>query len=169
MSTLNSIKQKSTSSPVSFILDPVEHDPQSFPYQTKPKEDQYLASPSPGDQFTTNVKSDNKDNNAITTIEGLFLNIGYRSSYKRLTKKVVYKTCKFFMHSAKHISSKDRVAFCGMRLGLKPFQALKIFSMLQIEVDTGSEGILADEIGYGKVRYLIFWKFVTSIIRQFNV
>ena len=67
------------------------------------------------------------------------------------------------------MSSKDRVALCGIRLELKPFQALGIFSMLQIEVDTGSGGIFADEIGYEKVRYLIFWKLVANIIRRFNV
>ncbi len=41
--------------------------------------------------------------------------------------------------------------------------------MLQIEVDTGSESILADEMGYGKVRFLVFWKFDANIIRCFNV
>ncbi len=97
------------------------------------------------------------------------MNIGHRSSYERLTEKAVYETCKFFMHSARHMSSKDRVTFCGIRSGLRLFQALGIFSMLQIEVNTANEGILADEMGYRKIRYLIFWKFVANIIRRFNV
>ncbi len=169
LSALNSTKQKLTSSPVPSMLNPAEHNPQSSPYQTELEEDQYLVSPSPGDQFATNVESNNKDNNAVTTIKRLFLNIGHRLSYKMLMEKTVYETGKFFIHSARHMSSKDRVALCGIRLGLRSFQALGIFSMLQIKVDTGSRGIFADKMGYGKVRYLIFWKFVTNIIRRFNV
>ncbi len=137
--------------------------------QIEPEEEEYFASTSPGDQFTTDVKSNNKDNNVVVTIEVLFLNIGYRSFYERLMEKVVHETCEFFIHSARHMSSKDRVAFCVIRLELRPFQALRIFLMLQIEVDIGNEGILADKIGYGKVRYLIFWEFVANIIRRFNV
>ena len=41
--------------------------------------------------------------------------------------------------------------------------------MLQIEVNTSSKGILADKMGYRKIRYLIFWKFVANIISRFNV
>ncbi len=74
-SIFNSTKQKSTLSLVPSMMDPVEHDPQSSPYQTEPKEDQYLASPSLGDQFATDVESDNEDNNTIAIIEDLFLNI----------------------------------------------------------------------------------------------
>ncbi len=48
-SALNSTKQKSTSLPVSSMLDPAEHNPQSSSYLTEPEEDQYLASFSPGD------------------------------------------------------------------------------------------------------------------------
>ena len=62
-----------------------------------------MSSSSLNNQFATNVKSNNKDNNIVVTIEGLFLNIRYKLSYKRLTKKVVYKTYKFFMHSVKYI------------------------------------------------------------------
>lgn len=145
LSALISIKPKSMSSPVPFILDPTKHDPQSFPYQTEPKEEEYLASSSSDNQFANNVKSNNKDNNAIATIERLFLNNRHRSSYERLTEKAVYKTCKFFIYSAKYISSKDQVALCGIRLELRPFQALGIFSMLHIEMDTSSRGILANK------------------------
>lgn len=52
---------------------------------------------------------------------------------------------------------------------MRPFQALKNFSMLQIKVNTRSGGILADKMEYRKVRYLIFLKFVINIIRHFNV
>lgn len=71
-------------------------------------------------------------------------------------EKALYKICKFFMHFARHMSSKDRVALCEFRSSLRPFQYLQIFSILQIEVDTGGKGIFADKIEYGKVRYLIF-------------
>ncbi len=47
-SSLNSTKQKSTSSPVLSMLDPAKHDPQSSFYQTEVEVDQYLASPSLG-------------------------------------------------------------------------------------------------------------------------
>ncbi len=152
------------------MLDPAKYDPQSSFYKTKPKEDLYLASPSSGDQFSTDVKSVDKDNNTVAIIEGLFiLNIRHKSSYEKLMKKAVNKTCKFFMHSVRYISSKDRVVLHGIRSGLRPFQALEIFLMLQIEVDTSSGGILVDELGYGKVRYLIFGEFIVNIIRHFNV
>lgn len=112
-----------------------------------------MASPSPGGQFATNFESNDEGNNAVATIEALFLNIGHRSSYERLTEKAIHETCKFFMQSVRHMNSKDRVVLCEIRLGLRPFQALGIFLMLQIEVNIGSGGILADEMGYGKVRY----------------
>ena len=73
------------------------------------------------------------------------------------------------MHTPRHMTFNDRIALCGIRSGLRPFQALEIFSMLQIEVDTQSGGILADEIGYRKVRYLDFKNCVANAIRHFNV
>ena len=97
------------------------------------------------------------------------MNIGHRLSYERLTEKAVQETCEFFMHTPRHMTSNDRIALRGIRSGLRPFQALGIFSMLQIEVDTQSGGILADEMGYGKVRYLDFKKCVANTIRHFNV
>lgn len=81
LSSLNSIKQKWTLSPVSSMLDSTKHNPQSSLYQTKPKEDKYLNSFFPNDQFAINIKSDNEGNNAVAIIERLFLNIRYRSSY----------------------------------------------------------------------------------------
>lgn len=107
LSVVSSTKQKSTLSPVSPMLDPPKHNSQGSPCRTKPEEDQYLPSPSPDDQFAIDVKSNNKSNDAVATIEGLFLNIGHRSSYERLTEKTVHETCEFFMHSPRHMSSKD--------------------------------------------------------------
>ena len=88
-------------------------------------------------------------------------------SYEKLTEKAVWKTCEFFI--LRHITSKDRIALRDIKLRLRLFQTLAIFSMLQIEVDTQSRGLLADEIEYGKVRYLIFEKCVVNLIRRFNV
>lgn len=73
------------------MLDPAKHDPQSSPCRTEPEEDQYLPSPSPDDQFATDVESDDEGNDAVATIEGLFLNIGHRSSYEKLTEKAVHE------------------------------------------------------------------------------
>ena len=120
-SILNFTKQKSTSSPISSILDPTKHNSQSSLNKTELEEDQYLASPSPSDQFATNIKSDNKGNNTVATIKRLFLNIEYRSSYEKLMEKAVYDICEFFIYFARHISFKDQVAFYGIRLRLKPF------------------------------------------------
>lgn len=83
LSALNSTKQSPILVPVSSILDPTKHDLQSSCNQTKPKEDQYLASSFSSNQFATDIKSNNKGDNAVTTIERLFLNIKHRSFYKR--------------------------------------------------------------------------------------
>lgn len=99
------------------MLNSAKHDLQSSFYQTESEEDQYLASPSPRDYIITNVKSDSEGNNTITKIEGLFLNIRYKSFYERLTKKVVYETCKFFMYSVSYMSSKYWVVYYRIRLG----------------------------------------------------
>lgn len=97
------------------------------------------------------------------------MNIRYRSSYERLLEKVVWETCKFFIHPPRHITLKDRIAFSDIKSGLRSFQALGIFFMLKIEMDKQSGNILADKIGYRKVRYLIFEKYITNLIRRFNV
>ena len=73
------------------------------------------------------------------------------------------------MHSLKHMISNNLIALCGIRSELRPFQALEILFILQIEINMQSEGILADEIGYGKVRYLVFKKCVANAIQHFNV
>lgn len=155
--------------PIPPILDLAYHNPQSFTFNPKLDKDQYTPSPSPHDQFVTDDESDDGGNDAVATIEGLFLNIGYRSLYKKLTEKAVQETCELFMHSLRHMTSKDCMALCGIKSGLRPFQALGVFSMVQIELHTQSEGILADEMGYGKVRYLIFKKCVPKGIRRSNV
>lgn len=74
------------------------------------------------DQFGCNLKSKNQTNNIIATIKRLILNISeYKLSFKKMIKKALYKTCKFFMHSIRYISSKDKIAFHKIKLGLKPF------------------------------------------------
>ena len=168
-SNVSSTKQKSTLSPVPSIWNLADHNPRNSTFSPKSDKKQYTPSPSPNDQFATDNESDNRGNNAVATIEELFLNIEHRSSYKRLTEKAVQETCEFFMHTPRHMTSNDQIALRGIRSGLRPFQALGIFSMLQIEVDTQSGGILADEMGYGKVRYLDFKKCVANTIRHFNV
>lgn len=104
---LNSIKEKLTLAPFSSMLNPTKHDFQSFLYQTAPEINQYLASPSPNDQFAIDIESNNKDNNAVTIIKRIFLNIRHRSFNERLMEKVVHKTYKLFLHSTRHMSSKD--------------------------------------------------------------
>lgn len=138
------------------MLDLAKHNSQSSPYQIKTKKDQYLASFSPDDQYGTNIESHDKGNYAVAMMKELFLNIRYKSSYERVTEKAVHETFEFFMHSAGHMNSEDRMALCGIKSGLRPFHTLEIFSMLQIEIITGSGDIFADKIGYRKVRYLIF-------------
>lgn len=61
------------------------------------------------------------------------------------------------------------MTLCEIRSGLKLFLAFGIFLILQIEVDTSSRGILADEMEYEKVRYLVFWEFIANMIRCFNI
>lgn len=107
LSSIKSIKQKSTLSLVLSMLDLAKYNPQSFPYQIKPEKDQYLANSSLSNQFITDIQNNDKSNNAITIIERLFLNIRYRLFYKSLTEKTIYEICKFFIYFARHISFKD--------------------------------------------------------------
>lgn len=112
------------------MSDPAKHNSQNFLYQNKPEKEQYLPNPPPNNQFVTNVKSDNKDNNIIAMIKELFLNIRHKLSYKRLIEKVVHETCEFFIHSVRYMSFKDQIALYKIKLELKLFKALKIFSIL---------------------------------------
>lgn len=86
-----------------------------------------------------------------------------------MTKKAIQETCEFFMHFLRYITSNNQIAFHGIRSLLKLFQALKHFFILQTEENTQSRGILADEIKYEKVRYLVFKKCVINVIKHFNV
>lgn len=115
--------------------------------------------------YSTGSDSDDKVNNTVATIEELFLHIGHRSTYERLTEQRVQQTCQFFMHSPRRMTAKDRVPLRGIKSGLRPFQALGVFSMLQIETQTRSGGILADEMGYGKVSCLGFSQCMANIFQ----
>lgn len=121
LSTLNTIKQKLILLLILSILNPTKYDSQNSFYQTKSKKDQYLISFFLNNQFTTNIKSDDKRNNAISIIKGLFLNLRYRSSYKKLIEKMIYEICKFFMHFIRYMSSKDQLALYKINLRLRPF------------------------------------------------
>lgn len=127
--SIYSTKWKSILLPVPFMLMPTKQNSQNFFWQNKSKKNQYVPSFSLDDQFAIDVKN-NKD--TIATIEDLFLKIRYRSSSR---EKAVYETCKFFMHSVKNISFKNRVAFYEIKKRLSLFQALEIFLILQIEVN----------------------------------
>lgn len=95
LSTLNFIKQKSILLPIPSILDLAKHNFQSSSNWTKPKEDQYLANSSSNDQFATNIKNNNKDNNVVAIIERFLFNIRYRLSYKRWIEKKYKKLANF--------------------------------------------------------------------------
>lgn len=75
--------------PVSPILALANHDAQSCTFNLKSDKDHYTPSPSPDCQFITNDDSDDGGDNAVATIETLFLNIGYKSLYERLSEKAV--------------------------------------------------------------------------------
>lgn len=88
-----STKRNSTLLLVSFILALANHDAQNFTFNLKLDKDYYKPSFSPNSQFAINNESNNRSDNAVIIIEGLFLNIRYRLLYKRLTKKAVLETC----------------------------------------------------------------------------
>lgn len=50
----------------------------------------------------------------------------------------------------------NQVSICGLKCDLQPFQALGVYYIFVIEVITISKGILANDIGLGKVKYLLF-------------
>lgn len=62
---------------------------QSSYFLTRPEKDTYMPNPSLNEQFDINIKSNNKSNDAIAIIKGLFLNIRYKSLYERLMEKTV--------------------------------------------------------------------------------
>ncbi len=54
------------------------------------------------------------------------------------------------------MSLSDRVPIRGLKYSLQPFQALGVYCMFAVEVTTMSGGILADDMGLEKVKYLLF-------------
>ncbi len=54
------------------------------------------------------------------------------------------------------MSLSDWVPIYGLKCGLRLFQGLGVYCMFVVEVTTMSGGILADDIGLGKVKYLLF-------------
>lgn len=85
------------------------------------EEEEYLIRLSLDNQFAIDVIINDENNNAIAMIEGLFLNIKHRLSYKRLTEKAVYESYKFLIHFIWYMSYKDRMTLYRIRFGLKPF------------------------------------------------
>lgn len=67
------------------------------------------------DWFAINIKGNNKDNNIITIIKELFVNIKNKLSYKRSVKKMSHKIYEFLYYFVSYMSFKDRVVFCRMR------------------------------------------------------
>lgn len=50
----------------------------------------------------------------------------------------------------------DRVPICGLKYGLRPFQAFRVYCIFAVEVTTRNRGILANNMSLEKVRYLFF-------------
>lgn len=88
-SNASSTKQKLTLLLVLSIRNLADYNLRSSIFNPKSDEEQYTSGSSPDDQFATDNKSDNGDNNAVATIEKLFLDIRYWSFYKSLTEKTI--------------------------------------------------------------------------------
>lgn len=58
------------------------------------------------------------------------------------------------------MSINDKIKLYGLSVRLKPFQALGILSMFDIEAVTNSGGILADEMDFGKVLILLLFSYL---------
>lgn len=74
----------------------------------------------------------------------------------------------FFLHFLRHITSKNQMAFCDIKLQLRLFQALKIFFILQIKLNMQNKGILINKIKYKKIRYLVFKIYIINVTKRFN-
>ncbi len=96
------------------------------------------------------------EENSGINIEDLFQQVRDQTACERLTRDVLEQTCSFFQHPINKMSLSDRVPICGLKCGLRPFQALGVYYMFALEVTTMSGGILADDIGLRKVKYLLF-------------
>lgn len=66
------------------------------------------------------------------------------------------------------MSINDKIKLYGLSVRFKPFQALDILSMFDIEAVTNSGGILADEMGFGKVLILLLFSYLLIHHRQSN-
>ncbi len=96
------------------------------------------------------------EENSGINIKDLFQQVRDQTAYERLTRDVLEQTYSFFQHPINKMSLSDRVPICGLKHGLRPFQALGVYCMFAVEVTTMSGGILADDMGLGKVNYLLF-------------
>lgn len=54
----------------------------------------------------------------------------------------------------------DELPICNLKCNLRPFQALGVYYIFSIEVTILSKGILVDNIGLNKVRYLIWYIYI---------
>ncbi len=54
------------------------------------------------------------------------------------------------------MSLSDWVLIHSLKCGLQPFQAFEVYYMFAVEVTMINEGILADDMGLEKVKYLLF-------------
>lgn len=75
-----------------------------------------MPSSSLDNQFSIDNKSNNRGNNAIAIIKELFLNIRHKLSYKRLTEKVIQEMYESFLYFLIHMTFKDQIAFCSIKL-----------------------------------------------------
>ena len=101
---------------------------------------------------------DNKDfckNDSMINIEDLFQQVRNQTACEKLTSKVLEQTYRFFQHPISKISLLDQMPICGLKCGLKPFQAFGVFYMFLVEVTPLSGGILVSDMGFGKVRHLL--------------
>ena len=59
----------------------------------------------------------------------------------------------------------DWVLICSLKFGLQLFQALEVYYIFTVEVTIMSGGILADDMGQGKVRYFPYLLLLNKIYR----
>ncbi len=48
------------------------------------------------------------------------------------------------------------MSICGLKCGFRLFQALELYYIFAIKVTAMSGGVLTDDIGLGKLKYLLF-------------
>ncbi len=96
------------------------------------------------------------EENFRINIEDLFQQVQDQTACERLTRDVLKQTCSFFQHPINKMLLLDRVPICGLKYDLQLFLTLGVYLMFAVEVTTMSGGILADDMGLGKVKYLLF-------------